>query len=234
MDRVREVCSTALALRRAKEIRVRQPLRRLTVAGADVAGLAPFRDLIADELNVKEVVLETDIEKHATFSLQVNARALGPRLGAKTKEVIAASKRGEWTRNATNGIDIAGHTLEEGEFQLQLCASDETTCGALPRGDAVVALDTDLDDDLIAEGKARDVVRAVQQARRDAELNVADRIKLSLSLPDDLLAATEQFRDWVGQQTLAVELTFDGAFGGASEHSAEVGGAPARIWLRKA
>jgi isoleucyl-tRNA synthetase len=97
-----------------------------------------------------------------------------------------------------------------------------------------VALDTDLDDDLIAEGKARDVVRAVQQARRDAELNVADRIKLSLSLPDDLLAATEQFRDWVGQQTLAVELTFDGAFGGASEHSAEVGGAPARIWLRKA
>ncbi len=83
MDRVREACSAALALRRANDVRVRQPLRRLTIAGPWVEMLRPFLELIQQELNVKEVLLEADVETYASFRLQVNARVVGKRVGKK-------------------------------------------------------------------------------------------------------------------------------------------------------
>ncbi|MCP4496474.1 MAG: hypothetical protein GY825_06825, partial [Phycisphaeraceae bacterium] len=81
MDRVRDVCSAALALRAAENARVRQPLAGLVVAGADNEKIRPYLDLIADEVNVKRVELGDEIDAYATFGLKVNAKALGPRLG---------------------------------------------------------------------------------------------------------------------------------------------------------
>ena len=117
MDRAREVCSAALALRRAHDVRVRQPLRELIVAGAGVDGLRPFTALVADEVNVKSVALSAEIERFATFQLQVNARTVGKRLGKKTQEVIAAAKAGRWKPLDRERVEVAGETLAGEDFQ---------------------------------------------------------------------------------------------------------------------
>ncbi len=104
MDRVRQVASSALSLRKARRLRVRLPLARLTVAAADVEALAPFADILRDEVNVKEVVLTTDVAEYGRFDVAVNARACGPRLGGDTQKVIRAVKAGEWARDDNGTI----------------------------------------------------------------------------------------------------------------------------------
>ncbi|NNL85662.1 MAG: class I tRNA ligase family protein, partial [Myxococcales bacterium] len=236
MDRVRDLCSASLALRRAHDVRVRQPLRRLTVAGAEAPLLERYAPLIADEVNVKEVVFQRDIESFASFRLKVDARALGPRLGPQMKTVLAAAKAGEWTVEGDELL-VSGERLGAGEFQLLLVPAEGVACQALAGNDMVAVLDFDLDDSLIAEGYARDVVRAVQQARREMGLRVSDRIRLQLDLPESWSGATA-FGAWIGEQTLAPEIDF-GAFsaddagtsGEVSSHEVEIGGETVRFTI---
>jgi len=243
MDRVRAVCSTAFSLRRQEQIRIRQPLQSLTIAGPDAARLLPYLELIQDEVNVKEVRTSDALDAFATFRLQVNARAVGPRLGPEMKKVMAASKRGEWSREADGSIAIAGQTLAAEEYALLLDAREGVACQALPSGDMIVVLDFALTPALLLEGKARDLVRVVQQARRAAGLQVSDRIRLSLELPEELREAAQAFRAYLQENTLATELELEGEFEGESDggldgsalyrHEASVGGAPVRVALAK-
>ena len=99
MDLVRSVCSTALSLRKAHQLRVRLPLASLTIAHPDAASLAPFTDLIAEEVNVKAVELAPDPASLGRFELAVNPRVLGPRLGGQVQQVIRAVKAGDWARS---------------------------------------------------------------------------------------------------------------------------------------
>jgi isoleucyl-tRNA synthetase len=211
MDRVRDVCSTALAMRRVENVRVRQPLRSLTIAGPQVERLRPFLDLIQDEVNVKEVQLSEEIADFASFQLQVNARLLGPRLGPAMKAVIAAAKQGGWTTKAEGAVEVAGQVLSEDEYSLLLKPADGVACQALSTNDMVAVLDFELSEELVQEGKARDLVRLIQQARREAGLHVSDRIRLSLALPPDWKAAAAAFRDYLAENTLASELDLEGA-----------------------
>jgi isoleucyl-tRNA synthetase len=216
---------------------VRQPLAELVIAGAQVEALRPYLELIADEVNVKSVVLSAEIERYASFSLQVNGRAVGPRLGSATKQVIAASKRGEWQSLDDGRARVAGQVLETSEFALGLVPKEGVACEALPGNDAIVVLDLELTPELIQEGKARDVVRVVQQARKEADLHVADRIRLVLDLPDDeWRGAAERFRDYIAAQTLAVELEVAGTADteGLFRHDAKVGSAALSVALARA
>ncbi len=189
MDRVRDVCSAASAVRKSSGRRVRQPLASLTVAADDAQVLAPFESIIADELNVKSVVLSGDLAAAGRFELQVVPGALGPRIGKAVQQVIAAVKKGEWTQDPSTGIvTAAGVDLQEGEYSLKLVAANPDRSSALPRNSGVVVLDTDLTDELVAEGLARDAVRAVQQARKDGGLHISDRIALTLTTSDPVLA----------------------------------------------
>ena len=206
MDRVREICSSALALRAAHEIRVRQPLSELVVAGSGTASLVNYVDLIADEVNVKTVRFTEEIEAYAIFRLQVNARVVGPRLGSETKNVIQASKRGDWKKLADGRVTVGNHTLEASEFDLLLKPRKGIACEALPGNEAIAILDLELSLELLQEGMARDVVRAVQQARKEAGFHVSDRIALYLSLPDAFQASVYRFQDYVAEQTLATEI----------------------------
>ncbi len=208
MDAVRSVCSVALALRKAKGLRVRLPLATLTVAAPDADRLEPYADLIRSEVNVKHVVLDAQVDAHCQRVLSVVPRALGPRLGKDVQRVIRAVKDGDWSES-DGGVVAGGVTLLEGEYELRLMPSDPESSAALPGSSGVVVLDTEVTPELAAEGVARDVVRVVQQARRDAGLDVSDRIRLVVESDDPAVrAAVETHRSLVAGETLAAELAF--------------------------
>jgi isoleucyl-tRNA synthetase len=231
MDEVRAVVSTTLALRKAHQLRVRQPLARLTVAVEDPAALADYRALLASELNVKEVdLLQLDAGTAERFGiterLAVNARAAGPRLGRGVQSVIKAAKAGAWHHDAEGAVvvvtDDGEVPLLETEYELTTVvaqgadgsdgAGGEVAASVLPGGGFAV-LDLALDDALLAEGYARDVVRDVQDARKAAGLEVSDRIDLELDVPAEHLDAVEAHRDLVMRETLAVSLAVVGVDG---------------------
>jgi isoleucyl-tRNA synthetase len=206
MDLVRAVCSTGLSLRKARQLRVRLPLARLTVGHPAAISLAPYADLIRDEVNVKEVDFTADPARLGTFELAVNPRVLGPRVGAKVQEVIKAVKAGNVTRSGDSVI-AAGVELEAGEYDVRLVAADPESTAALPGNTGLVALDTVVTPDLAAEGTARDVVRIVQQARRDAKLVVTDRIRLTVGADGSVADAVRTHMGFIAGETLATELT---------------------------
>lgn len=212
MDRVRQVCSAALALRKSNKLRVRLPLASLVVAAPDAPSLAPFKDLIADEVNVKQVTLTEDVAAHGHFELVVNARACGPRLGADTQKVIRAVKAGEWTTSGDTVV-AAGIELLPGEYERRLVATDRGATAELPASSGLVVLDTTTTPDLEAEGIARDLVRVVQQARREANLDVADRITVTVQAPEPVVTAVRPHETFLAGETLANEVTYGPADG---------------------
>jgi isoleucyl-tRNA synthetase len=205
MDLVRAVCSTALGIRKARQLRVRLPLAALVIAHPDAKSLAPYTDLIADEVNVKTVELAADPASLGRVELTVNPRLLGPRLGGKVQEVIRAVKAGDWAGDG-DGVTAAGIELEPGEYELRLAVADPDSASALPGHAGLIALDTRVTPELAAEGTARDVVRIVQQARRDADLSVSDRIRLTVGADGAVADAVRAHAGFLTAETLAVRL----------------------------
>jgi isoleucyl-tRNA synthetase len=210
MDTVREVCSAGHSVRKARELRARLPLASVTVAGPGAPDLAPYRELIADELNVKQVNLVSEVDEVADLVLQVNPAVLGPRLGPGTQHVIGAVRRGQWMRLPGGGVEVAGHVLAEDEYFLSLVPRDKDSSRALPGNDLVVSLSLEMSAELELEGLARDLVRQVQEARKKAGLDVSDHIKLSLDFTQvpELRQAVAAHREMVAGETLAGEIHF--------------------------
>ena len=187
---------------------------------------------LGHEVNVKRVELSQEIDAYASFGLKVNSKALGPRLGKAMKDVIKASKQGEWTTRDDGGIEVAGEVLEEGEFSLTLRPKDGVACQALPGNDAIVVLDLKLTPELVQEGMARDLVRVVQQARKEAGLHVTDRIRLVVPVVGEWREAVEAFRDYVGEQTLATQIEIGtGTVDGLFRYPVKLGGGDVEIAL---
>jgi isoleucyl-tRNA synthetase len=202
----REVCSAGHSIRKAAGRRARLPLSSLTVAAPGASRLLAYADLIADEVNVQQVKLVETVGELAETVLNVIPAALGPRLGARTQHVIAATRRGDWSRLSDGTVEAGGVQLEQGEFELRLRPSDPGSSRTLPGEVGIVALDLETTAELEAEGLARDVIRFVQRARRDAGLKVTDRIRLWIGLPDASAAVVEQWRAHIAAQVLATEI----------------------------
>ncbi|MEM9610367.1 MAG: isoleucine--tRNA ligase [Actinomycetota bacterium] len=228
MDQLRATASTALRLREERGLRIRLPLRRLTVAGAEAERLAPFVDLLADELNVKDVELTSDITAHAEFVLRPNGKVLGPRLGGDVQKVFGAAKQGLWEQLDDGTVSCGGAVLAEDEFDLALDAPEGVAAAALPSNDAVVVLDTEVTPELAAEGLARDVIRAIQQARKDEALNITDRIAVVVDAPDDVAEAVTTHEAQISGTVLATSLAL-GDVAGEGGHETKVDGRPVRV-----
>ena len=183
MDQVREVCSAASSLRKAKKLRVRLPLPKLTVAVENPQRLEPFTDLIADELNVKEVELTDDIDTYGRFELTVNARVAGPRLGKDVQAAIKAVKAGEGVVNADGTLTAGPAVLQPEEYSSRLVAADPEYTAPLPGGAGLVVLDATVTPELEAEGWAKDRIRELQELRKSTGLDVSDRISVVMSVP---------------------------------------------------
>lgn len=216
MDQVREVCSATSALRKAAKLRNRLPLATLTVVVDDPAALEPFTGIVADELNVKVVrLVAADSEEAASYGVEqkltVNARAAGPRLGKDVQAAIKGSKSGDWSVAPDGTVTSGGLALVEGEYTLETVvgsAAEGAATGMLPGGGFVV-LDTVVTPELAEEGLARDLVRAVQQARKDAGLDVSDRIHLVLAGTASVVAAARAHEQLLRRETLATSYAVE-------------------------
>jgi isoleucyl-tRNA synthetase len=180
----------------------------MMVATRDAASLASFAALLADEVNVRSVQVSelAEHDERVTRRLTVNARAAGPRLGKQVQQVIKAAKAGDWSVADDGSVTCGDVPLVEGEYALELSAAGASAdaVGLLDSG-GFVALDTALDDDLVADGLVRDVARGVQDLRKSAGLAVSDRIALKVETDDPV--ATKAIIDrqaWLSDQLLAV------------------------------
>ena len=229
MDEVRTVCSTVLSLRKAQNLRVRLPLSELTIAAADAERLRPFTDIVADEVNVKRVDLTADVAAHGRFELVVNARAAGPRLGKQVQTVIKAVKAGDWSEDESGVVTAAGVELLPEEYTQRLVAAEPESTAALPGNAGLVVLNSEVTEELEAEGWARDLIRDLQETRKSLGLDVSDRITVVLEVPADHAAWARTHRDLIAGEILATTLTF----GEAGPDAAEVVGG-VRVSVTKA
>ncbi|MGB3829460.1 MAG: isoleucine--tRNA ligase, partial [Ornithinimicrobium sp.] len=224
MDVAREVCSTASALRKTNNLRVRLPLARLTVITSAADGVADLADVIKDEVNVHDVrVLSIEDPGADEFGVEqrltVNARAAGPRLGRDVQLAIKGSKSGDWSVGEDGAVTCGGLVLMEGEYTVETVVSADSSgvaggtssaTATLPGGGFVV-LSTEVTEELEREGLARDLVRAVQQARREAGFEVSDRISLTVVGDDDVWQAATVHQNLVMSETLTVQFGAAGA-----------------------
>ena len=228
MDLVRDACSSALSVRKTHGRRVRLPLQTLTVAAPGADGLDAFVDILRDEVNIRDVVLTEDVASVASRELQVVPAVLGPRLGGRTQQVIKAVKAGEWERDGDT-VRVAGEILQPGEYTLRMVTAPDTASAALQGGAGVVVLDVTVTAELEAEGMARDLVRAVQQARRDAGLHVSDRIRLVLGADAPVRAQLEAHTALIAGETLALEVVWDDS----ADRSTQLEGASVHVSVQR-
>jgi isoleucyl-tRNA synthetase len=160
-----------------------------------------------DELNVKKVSFTDDVGAMGRQEIAVDARVLGPRLGRKMKDVLAEIKSGQGVIRDDGTLLASGEVIQPGEFELRIIAEEGHAC--MSDGGLFACLDLHVDRDLELEGLARDVIRMVQNARREADLVPDDRIMLGLRVQGDLREAILRHEDFIKAEVLATDLTFD-------------------------
>jgi isoleucyl-tRNA synthetase len=204
------------------KLKVRQPLREAVVvaAGRERSAIERFEEVLRDELNVKSVRYASDADELGHFELKPNYRALGPRFG-KHMPKVAAAVAGLDAANAARTlrergevhISVDGHEHPLAGEDVQLVLQPLEGYQVERSGTHAVALDVTLDEELRREGLAREVVHAVQAARKAAGLNVEDRITLVLGGSEELLEAARAHEDYVASETLALSVSYDGVDG---------------------
>lgn len=215
MDRVRQVVSATHSLRKTNSLRVRQPLRTLTIVQDYAPQLADFADLIALEVNVKQVQLLSAAESglQVNEQLSLNPKLFSAQVRRLTSQLFKAQKSGAWRLEGEevvfDQVLLDGKPVRLGAGQFELSTSVTAQAGQVASvlsDGTVVVLDTVVDQELEDEGYARDVVRAIQEQRKTDQLQINDRINLTVSVPQNRLAAVNQFSELIKHEVLGIEL----------------------------
>lgn len=216
MDGVRSACSAASSLRKAHHLRNRLPLLSVTVAMPHSSSLEPFADIIRDEVNVKDVILTDDVNSVGRFEAVVNARVAGPRLGKDIQKAIKAVKAGDYTVDG-DVLRADGIELKPEEFTRRLVAVNPDTTAEIEGTEGLVVIDTTMTPELEVEGWAADRIRGIQEARKQAGLNVSDRIELTMYVPDDKVDMVKSQKDTIASEVLATSVEIKAASEAPSE-----------------
>ncbi len=215
MESAMDVVSLGRNLRTEHNLKVRQPLKALHIVSRETERLDEVRalsELIRDELNVKDLVFSHDEADLAELAAKPNFKALGPTYGKQVKAIA-----GELARQTTDGLErlLEGEPLElvvEGS-PVSLTAEDVVVqrhpkegLAVASAGPFVVALETELDDDLVKEGLAREFINRVQNIRKNLDLDVTQRIRVTFEGEPQLRGAVEAHRDYIAGEVLALEL----------------------------
>jgi isoleucyl-tRNA synthetase len=241
MAEVRRLVGLGRQARTDAKVKVRQPLARalVTVPAERRGEVAGLLDLVAAELNVKRVGFASGEDGLVAYRLVPNFRALGPRFGRQAPAVAAAVREadaGELAPRLQAGeraeLEVPGvGPVELGPDEVGVAEEPVTGWRVVREGGASVALDLTVTPELRLEGLARELVRAVQDLRKDAGLKVSDRIELAVEAPGEVAEAVRAHGDYLQAETLAVAL-HDSPRGEGAEATAELDGTPVRLWLR--
>ena len=208
MDKVRDICNSVLSIRNKHNIRVRQPLQKITIYGKNLNHIrnATNIKLIQDETNVKEIEFDDDLTSIATLKLKLQFSLLGKRLPENIKEIVQLAKRGCWELTAAGDLLIGGFKLQTVEYEV-LLQSDRQGVHVLSSNDALVFLDVSITEELEIEGCARDLVRLIQQARKESCLRITDKIDLVLETNcDKYKKAMCEWREFIKKETLSQSI----------------------------
>jgi isoleucyl-tRNA synthetase len=196
---------------------------------------------VAEELNVKEVGFTESAEELSGWRAKPNFRVLGPRLGRRVQEVAAALQRDDGTvaskfaRGERVSLPLHGEEpMSLGPEDVELTQQTRSGWGVASDGAITVALDLEPDEELRREGLARELIRAVQDLRKSAGLEVADRIVLGVEASPEVSAALDPHRDFLAQEVLAVELSWGSVHQPAGAADVDLDGSSVRITLRRA
>lgn len=226
MDEVQMITKTAKAIREQFSIRNRLPLSSMTIAGYTDSD---FNSILADELNVKQVITTDSYSDYAEDFLYLITPKIGQRLGGALSKIIPASKKGEY-KFVGDKLEIAGEVLNPDEFEKRLNIKAGISGMALPDNTAVVILDTNITPELSREGMARDTIRFIQDTRKEMGLNVSDRVKITYNADSDLSLAISEHKNMIMENVLALELES----GNANDYSIEIENHKLSIKIQKA
>jgi isoleucyl-tRNA synthetase len=206
------------AIRRMHDLKIRQPLKgiHLVTRNQDERKvLREMEDIIRDELNVKEVIFRENEEELVEFQAKPNYRVLGRELGKDMKKAeekigaLSAQEIQSLIEGTTLNIDLGTRTLDLTEDSVQIQRFEKENLKVLNEGSLTVALDPELSDELVKEGLVRDLIRAVQNLRKDSGLDVTDRVVLYIDATNNLAEAVREFEDYLMSETLALSVKWE-------------------------
>jgi len=214
---VREIVSLGRAARAEAKLRVRQPLRQVEIVVADrehLGWLESHKELIADELNVKDVAFIADADQYVEYRIAPNFKTIGPKfgkLGPRIKELLGASRdpaalRRELDASGKLSLGVDGQTVELTPEDVQIGLVAKPGWAAAQGRSAVVVLSVEVDEALRDEGLAREIVHHVQQMRKKMQLRYEQRIELAVGGDDAIGRVIGRFGPYISQETLATKL----------------------------
>jgi isoleucyl-tRNA synthetase len=214
---VQEAVSLGHGLRKGHEIKVRQPLKRAYIISANAVTLGLLKeekDMIADELNVQEIVFSSDESQFVTLQAKPNFRVLGKKIGKlmnaahKVIQGLSYEDLSKIMSGQTVSINVEGETLELTHAEVEVERKVKEGLVAENAGDITVALDTELDDELLSLGMAREIVNKLNLMRKEQGLDIADRILVTLDTTDRVKTSLEKHRSYISQEVLALSFTY--------------------------
>ena len=242
MGLARSIASTTLSLRNQAEINVRQPLPRvLVVTGTGVPedAVEQVKDVILDEINVKEIEYVEHTSEVVSRSAKPDFSRLGPRLGDLVKDVNRKVRQlddetiNEYVETGTLTLSVDGEEVELGPDDLIIQSEGIEGWLVEQEGDVTVALDTEITPELRAEGLAREAVKRIQNLRKDAGFEVTDRIDIAYEGSSQIADAVAEYRDWIRNETLALELQPSDAPTGEAVETFEIDDEQLTIGVRR-
>lgn len=204
MSKARAICGAALFIRSKHKIKIRQPLQTLTIATLDDTELEPFAEFIKEEINVKEVVFTKALSEFTTKELALEVPQVAKRIPHKASALIKEVRAGNW-RAHQNKVFVGEEELCKNEYSILIREKEGIEAvKAISEINCAVKLNIDISNELWSEGIARDLVRSIQEERKEAELEITDRIIIQITTDDEVIARTLlNWKSFIEEQTLS-------------------------------
>ena len=241
MDVAQRVVFLTRAMRAKANLKVRQPLRKLMVVvdKSKNDALSKMKEVILDEVNIKELMVLNDDSEIVNKSAKANFKIIGPKFGKKVNLVANMIK--QLDRNAISflekgdkvSLNVDGEEVSITKEDVEIITSEITGWVIEKDEEIITAVDTELDNDLIAEGLAREFVNRVQNMRKDAGFEVTDRIKIKFSGNSTIVHAVKQFQSYISSETLSEDLSEANNFNGGFKQDWKIGELECSIQIEK-
>jgi len=231
---VRTIVTLGHAVRDKANIKVRQPLNLVQIglpAASSESLVMAQKDVICEELNVKQLQILKDVQEVVKLVVVPNARVLGPKFGKDVQTIIKKAKAGEF--KVLEGGRVKIGDFELGPEEVQVGFQGQTGFDVASSDGISVVLDTTVTEELKSEGYARELVRIIQDLRKDAGYNVDDRIYILVAAEGEVGKSVTHFADYISRETLAIELRQSGDMEWDREKVFEIEGSKVKVAVRK-